>query len=78
MPLPLVFSEQIPDAKTGSSSLGAVLVDEEAVGSVDASGCGAKILQGDGAIERFLRGEKLMDFKVSYTMLSDLFTSTLQ
>ncbi|KAK3182667.1 hypothetical protein Dsin_029953 [Dipteronia sinensis] len=52
---------EIPDTKTGASSVNAVLVDEEAVGSVDASGCGAKILHGDGALEQFLHEEKSMD-----------------
>ncbi|KAJ0077403.1 hypothetical protein Patl1_35426 [Pistacia atlantica] len=39
---------EIPDTKTGTSNVVAVLVDEEAVGSVDAAGSGAKILHGDG------------------------------
>lgn len=46
--------EQIPDAKQGKDCVDAVLVDEEAIGSVDRPGCGAKILYGDGALERFL------------------------
>ncbi|KAF5733151.1 ATP-dependent Clp protease ATP-binding subunit clpX-like mitochondrial [Tripterygium wilfordii] len=44
---------EIPDAKTGPDGITAVLVDEEAVGSVDAPGCGVKFLYGDGAVERF-------------------------
>ncbi|KAK2661447.1 hypothetical protein Ddye_000021 [Dipteronia dyeriana] len=52
---------EIPETKTGASSVNAVLVDEEAVGSVDASGCGAKILHGDGASEQFLHEEKSKD-----------------
>ncbi|KAK1568006.1 hypothetical protein Q3G72_019277 [Acer saccharum] len=52
---------EIPDTKTGVSGVNAVLVDEEAVGSVDASGCGAKILHGDGALEQFLHEEKSKD-----------------
>ncbi|XP_059648319.1 CLP protease regulatory subunit CLPX2, mitochondrial isoform X2 [Cornus florida] len=38
---------EIPDAKTGQNTIDAVLVDEEAVGTVDTAGCGAKILSGD-------------------------------
>ncbi|XP_037491176.1 CLP protease regulatory subunit CLPX2, mitochondrial [Jatropha curcas] len=41
---------EVPENKTGTNYITAVLVDEEAVGSVDAPGCGAKILYGDGAI----------------------------
>ncbi|CAK9177698.1 unnamed protein product [Ilex paraguariensis] len=44
---------EIPDAKSGTDFVDAVLVDEEAVGSVDTPGCGAKILRGDGALEQF-------------------------
>lgn len=41
-------TKQVPDSKTeGSQSIKAVLVDEEAVGSVGSPGCGAKILKGD-------------------------------
>lgn len=36
----------------------AVVVDEEAVGSVDAHGCGPKILRGEGAFECFLHRAK--------------------
>jgi hypothetical protein len=31
-----------------------VVVDEDAVGSLDQPGCGAKILYGDGAFDRYL------------------------
>ena len=30
------------------------MVDEEAIGSVDRPGCGAKILRGDGALGRYI------------------------
>jgi hypothetical protein len=30
------------------------VVDEEAIGSVDRPGCGAKILRGDGALGRYI------------------------
>ncbi|CAH2077202.1 unnamed protein product [Thlaspi arvense] len=46
---------EVPDSKTeGSQGIKAVLVDEEAVGSVGTPGCGAKILKGDDAMQEFL------------------------
>ncbi|XP_057975884.1 CLP protease regulatory subunit CLPX2, mitochondrial isoform X2 [Malania oleifera] len=45
---------EIPDVKTGADRVDAVVVDEEAVGSVDAPGFGAKIIHGDGTFEQFL------------------------
>lgn len=45
---------QIPDAKSGNDRIDAVVVDDDSVGSVDAPGCGGKILRGHGALERFL------------------------
>ncbi|EXB80407.1 ATP-dependent Clp protease ATP-binding subunit ClpX [Morus notabilis] len=45
---------EVPDSKKGIDIIDAVLVDEEAVGSVDYSGCGAKLLRGHGAFEQFL------------------------
>ncbi|KAL7002107.1 hypothetical protein U1Q18_003260 [Sarracenia purpurea var. burkii] len=45
---------QIPDGNSGNTNIEAVVVDEEAVGSVDTMGCGAKILHRDGALEPFL------------------------
>ncbi|KAK8946994.1 hypothetical protein KSP39_PZI006982 [Platanthera zijinensis] len=45
---------EIPDANTGSEPVDAVVVDEEAVGSLDKPVCGAKVLFGDGALERYL------------------------
>ncbi|KAJ0010361.1 hypothetical protein Pint_33061 [Pistacia integerrima] len=53
---------EIPDTKTGTSNVVAVLVDEEAVGSVDAAGSGAKILHGDGESEQILHELKSKDF----------------
>uniref|UniRef100_A0ACD5VXN8 Uncharacterized protein n=1 Tax=Avena sativa TaxID=4498 RepID=A0ACD5VXN8_AVESA len=41
---------EIPDEKPGNERIDAVVVDEEAIGSVDKPGCGAKILRGDGAL----------------------------
>lgn len=49
---------EIPDVKTGNDRVDAVVVDEEAVGSVDSKGSGAKILRGDGALERYLSETK--------------------
>lgn len=48
------FMHQIPDVKAGNEQIDAVVVDEESVGSVNAPGCGGKILRGDGALERYL------------------------
>lgn len=55
---------QIPDVKTGDGRIDAVVVDEEAVGSIDRPGCGAKILCGDGALERYLKEKKIKDREV--------------
>ncbi|XP_008808963.3 CLP protease regulatory subunit CLPX1, mitochondrial [Phoenix dactylifera] len=52
---------EIPDVKTGDERIDAVVVDEEAVGSVDRPGCGAKILCGDGALEKYLKENKIKD-----------------
>lgn len=52
---------EIPDAKQGQDCVDAVLVDEDAIGSVDRPGCGAKILYGDGALEQFLHQTKSRD-----------------
>ncbi|XP_054788103.1 CLP protease regulatory subunit CLPX1, mitochondrial-like [Prosopis cineraria] len=45
---------EIPDVRTGNDRIDAVVVDEESVGSVDALGCGGKILRGQGALEDYL------------------------
>ncbi|PON60541.1 Clp protease, ATP-binding subunit ClpX [Parasponia andersonii] len=52
---------EIPDVKTGNERIDAVVVDEQSVGSVDAFGCGGKILHGDGALERYLAENKLKE-----------------
>ncbi|CAI8593520.1 unnamed protein product [Vicia faba] len=49
---------EIPDIKTGSERVDAVVVDEESVGSLTAPGCGGKILRGDGALEKYLAKTK--------------------
>lgn len=50
---------QIPDVRMGNDRVDAVVIDEESVGSVNASGCGGKILRGDGALEHYLAEYKL-------------------
>ncbi|KAK1310088.1 ATP-dependent zinc metalloprotease FtsH [Acorus calamus] len=52
---------EVPDAKTGNDRVDAVIVDEEAIGSIDRPGVGAKILRGDGALERYLSVTKSKD-----------------
>ncbi|XP_050210463.1 CLP protease regulatory subunit CLPX2, mitochondrial isoform X2 [Mercurialis annua] len=52
---------EIPDNKTGASCINVVLVDDEAVGSVDAPGCGAKIFHGDGTLGCNFQEPKLED-----------------
>ena len=53
-----------------NDTINAVLVDEEAVGSVSAPGCGAKILHDDGAFNQLLPDKKFMDPMVCFTILS--------
>lgn len=50
----LVSMYQIPDVKEGNEVIDAVVVDEESVGSINAPGCGGKILRGCGALENYL------------------------
>ncbi|KAL3574071.1 hypothetical protein D5086_024684 [Populus alba] len=50
---------EIPDIKTGSDRVDAVVIDEESVGSVHAPGSGGKILRGDGALEHYLAEYKV-------------------
>ncbi|RWR92727.1 CLP protease regulatory subunit CLPX1, mitochondrial [Cinnamomum micranthum f. kanehirae] len=52
---------EIPDVKTGNDRVDAVVVDEEAIGSVQSPGCGAKILRGDGALESYISKTKSKD-----------------
>lgn len=40
--------------KAGDNKVDAVVVDEESVGSVNSPGCGAKILRGPGALDKYL------------------------
>lgn len=54
---------EIPDVKTKDEDepIDAVVVDEDAVGSVDRPGPGAKILRGDGALEHYMTDSKIKD-----------------
>ncbi|KAI3873727.1 hypothetical protein MKX03_029457 [Papaver bracteatum] len=54
---------EIPDMRTGNDRIDAVVVNEEAVGSVNGNSCGAKILYGDGALDRYLSNEKCRDLE---------------
>ncbi|RLN05102.1 hypothetical protein C2845_PM13G15600 [Panicum miliaceum] len=54
---------EIPDEKTGNERVDAVVVDEEAIGSVDRQGCGAKILRGDGALDQYIRRTNVMNLQ---------------
>lgn len=47
------------------------MIDEQSVGSVSAPGCGGKILHGEGALDRYLAGEKLKDSAVWFTYISN-------
>ncbi|KAF8664056.1 hypothetical protein HU200_054965 [Digitaria exilis] len=54
---------EIPDEKTGNERVDAVVVDEEAIGSVDRPGCGAKILRGDGALDQYITRTNVMNLR---------------
>ncbi|CAI9104868.1 OLC1v1003652C1 [Oldenlandia corymbosa var. corymbosa] len=45
---------EIPDIRRGKEKIDAVVVDEESVGSLNTTGCGGKILRGEGALEFYL------------------------
>jgi ATP-dependent Clp protease ATP-binding subunit ClpX len=62
----LSFYAQIPDMKAEIDTMNAVLVDEEAVGPVDSSGCGAKVLRADGALDQLLHDTKSRDPMVCF------------
>ncbi|PON66629.1 Clp protease, ATP-binding subunit ClpX [Parasponia andersonii] len=52
---------EIPDTKKDMDAVDAVLVDEEAVGSVDAPGSGAKILRSNSSLKLVLHGTELRE-----------------
>ncbi|CAL4946254.1 unnamed protein product [Urochloa decumbens] len=54
---------EIPDEKTGDERVDAVVVDKEAVGSVDRPGCGAKLLRGDGALDQYITRTNMMNLR---------------
>ncbi|CAL0333205.1 unnamed protein product [Lupinus luteus] len=64
---------EIPDIKTGTDRVDAVVVDEESVGSVDAPGCGGKILRGDGALKQYIAKIKdsMVNVEVAETELQE-------
>lgn len=45
---------EIPNVKSGEEQIDAVVVDEDSVASVGRRASGAKILRGDGALERYI------------------------
>nr|POE98073.1 clp protease regulatory subunit clpx2, mitochondrial [Quercus suber] len=61
---------EIPDIRAENDTINAVLVDEEAVGSVAAPGCGAKILHDDDAFNQLLPDKKFRDPMGSFTIVS--------
>ncbi|KAI3929350.1 hypothetical protein MKX01_006586 [Papaver californicum] len=54
---------EILDMRTGNDRIDAIVVNEEAVGSVNGNSCGAKILYGDGALGHNLSNEKSRDLE---------------
>lgn len=61
-----ILCKQIPDEKAGNERVDAVVVDEEAIGSVDRPGCGAKILRGDGALAQYITRSNMPNSPVWY------------
>ena len=55
---------QIPDTKSGRNLIDVVLVDEEAVGTGEGPGIGAKIVRGNGELEPSIYQTKLRDMQV--------------
>jgi ATP-dependent Clp protease ATP-binding subunit ClpX len=63
---------QIPDTKSGEKRIDAVVVDEDAVGSLDRPGCGAKILYGDGAFDLYLSQIKVRIANLNHCLPCDV------
>ncbi|TQD94596.1 hypothetical protein C1H46_019841 [Malus baccata] len=61
---------EIPEVRTGDDIIDAVVIDEEAVG-LDDKGCGAKILYGKGALDRYHSQNKAKDAEIATTEGSD-------
>ncbi|XP_009352024.1 CLP protease regulatory subunit CLPX1, mitochondrial isoform X2 [Pyrus x bretschneideri] len=55
---------EIPEVRTGDDIIDAVVIDEEAVG-LDGKGCGAKILYGKGALDRYHSQNKAKDAEIA-------------
>lgn len=51
----LEYCAQVPGSKPGEDFVEVVLVDEEAVGTADISGCGAKVLHRSSVLEHASR-----------------------
>ncbi|KAE9617232.1 putative Clp protease, ATP-binding subunit ClpX, Type VI secretion system, ATPase ClpV1 [Lupinus albus] len=64
---------EIPDIKTGTDRVDAVVVDEESVGSVNAPGCGGKILRGDCALKQYIAKVKdsVVNVEIAETDLTE-------
>ena len=60
----LHYAMQIPDTRTGDDIIDAVVVDEEAVG-LEGKGRGGRILNGKGALDRYLSQQKQKDVEGS-------------
>ncbi|KNA11811.1 hypothetical protein SOVF_131670 [Spinacia oleracea] len=60
---------EVPDAKIGTDRVDAVVVDEEAVGSGDRTGLGAKILRGHHAFKKFQQETKSSDQTNQYEVV---------
>ncbi|KAL9245139.1 hypothetical protein vseg_018824 [Gypsophila vaccaria] len=58
---------EIPDVNRGSDYIDGVVVDEEAVGSINSPGSGAKILRGEGAFEKYLADYEHQENALSVT-----------
>ncbi|XP_068315298.1 CLP protease regulatory subunit CLPX1, mitochondrial-like [Pyrus communis] len=61
---------EIPEVRTGNDIIDAVVIDEEAVG-LDGKGCGAKILYGKGALDRYHSQNKAKDAEIATTEGTD-------
>ncbi|KAJ4726663.1 CLP protease regulatory subunit like [Melia azedarach] len=55
---------EIPEVRTGENIIDAVVVDEEAIGSEE-RGCGAKILYGKGALDRYISQHNRKDVETT-------------
>uniref|UniRef100_A0A1D1YQC0 ATP-dependent Clp protease ATP-binding subunit ClpX n=1 Tax=Anthurium amnicola TaxID=1678845 RepID=A0A1D1YQC0_9ARAE len=56
---------EIPDTRTGKDKIDAVVVDEESVRSLELQRCGAKVLRGEGALERYLSRQSMIESAIT-------------